>query len=215
MVDAVLPFYKEKGPIDFKLSADQEDADGQCCYGLRLQDGKGTPMDLPKSRIISILSPIKEMRWSMLLLRVFVGWPRDLDGSTGNGQWPYGKCFRDQRGIPINLQRAVHDFKLSLDQESAFGQFQRAMHFLTTDGIERDQQSECPRRGNGWIPRRRSGSSSPPHDTATLRTVIAGATKLGEECRSISHSRWSVSRKPLIPAIPQVQTGSVVALKWR
>jgi TPR repeat protein len=85
----------------FKLSADQNDADGQFYYGLSLFEGRGVPIDY--------VLAAKYFKFS-------------ADQNDAAGQFHYGLCLFKGRGVPIDYVLAAKYFKLSADQNRRDGQ---------------------------------------------------------------------------------------------
>jgi TPR repeat protein len=123
---------------DFKLSADQGNADRQWLYGLCLQDGRGVPIDCASAahyfKLLADQGNADGQCSYGLCLRDGRGVPIDFAGAAhysqlsadqGNsgGQCCYGLCLRDGNGVRINFAGAAHYFKLSADQGNADGQY--------------------------------------------------------------------------------------------
>jgi TPR repeat protein len=87
---------------DWKLAADQGDAEAQFNYGLRLQNGEGVSKDLKGAADYFKLA---------------------ADQSFAEAQYNYGVCLQNGEGVSKDLKRALYYFKLAADHGIAEAQF--------------------------------------------------------------------------------------------
>jgi TPR repeat protein len=96
----------------FKLSADQGNAFGQCCYGICLRDGTGISQDLISAAHYFKLSADQ--------------------GNTG-GQYHFAMCLLTGNGLQRNMRMAIRYFILSA--ESGNPESQRVVGWMAEHGI--------------------------------------------------------------------------------
>jgi TPR repeat protein len=61
------------------------------------------------------------------------------DQGDSFGQWDYGVCLAQGKGIPMNKSLAANYFKLSADQGNQHGQCAYGLCLLTGDGVPRNE----------------------------------------------------------------------------
>jgi TPR repeat protein len=99
---------------DYKLSADQGNAEGQWRYGVCLLNGEGVEVDLRMAAHYFKLS---------------------ADQGNAEGQWRYGACLLNGHGVGVDFRMAAHYFKLCADQGNAEGQWRYGDCLLNGRGV--------------------------------------------------------------------------------
>jgi TPR repeat protein len=100
-----------------RLSAEQGDRNAQFKYGVRLEYGRGVPMNKSLAAHYYKLS---------------------ADQGDPQSQFSYGDCLAHGRGVPKNKSLAAHYYKLSADQGFAHGQSAYGFYLYHGRGVPKN-----------------------------------------------------------------------------